>query len=387
MENFEEKSCLCALNRIFGFKPKTALALISHLGSASGVFRLSKDEKECLLGPHSGYVEMLNWKSAEDASKELMKLSDKGIVFSGITEESYPELLKECEDPPVGLYVRGITPLDKLWNKESVAVVGTRDISPYGRDWCARIVKGLAATGTRPPIVSGLALGVDIEAHKTAIENGLPTIAVMATGPDSIYPQRHKAYAERIASTPGCALITDYPPGTAPLAIHFLRRNRIIAGLSKATLLIESKLKGGGLMTCRLAFSYNREVYALPGRADDIRSQGCNELIRKKMAEPITSVSSLTDSLGMVRTIRSTKTDFTALIHGFYRGQCSEEDIALLHKTLSAIEKNRGATVEEIGDILHTGYLKASELIGLLEIDGFITVDLLQRCSINSKNM
>lgn len=235
--------------------------------------------------------------------------------------------------------------------------------------------------------MSGLALGVDIEAHKTAIENGLPTIAVMATGPDSIYPQRHKAYAERIASTPGCALITDYPPGTAPLAIHFLRRNRIIAGLSKATLLIESKLKGGGLMTCRLAFSYNREVYALPGRADDIRSQGCNELIRKKMAEPITSVSSLTDSLGMVRTIRPTKTDFTALIHGFYRGQCSEEDIALLHKTLSAIEKNRGATVEEIGDILHTGYLKASELIGLLEIDGFITVDLLQRCSINSKNM
>ena len=140
-------------------------------------------------------------------------------------------------------------------------------------------------------------------------------------------------------------------------------------------------------MTCRLAFSYNREVYALPGRADDIRSQGCNELIRKKMAEPITSVSSLTDSLGMVRTTRSTKTDFTALIHGFYRGQCSEEDIALLHKTLSAIEKNRGATVEEIGDILHTGYLKASELIGLLEIDGFITIDLLQRCSINSKNM
>ena len=101
MENFEEKSCLCALNRIFGFKPKTALALISHLGSASGIFRLSKDEKECLLGPNSGYVEMLNWKSAEDASKELMKLSDKGIAFSGITEESYPELLKECEDPPV----------------------------------------------------------------------------------------------------------------------------------------------------------------------------------------------------------------------------------------------------------------------------------------------
>ena len=387
MENLEEKACLCALNRIFGFEPKIGLALISHMGCASKVFSLSEDHLTALLGPYSKHKAKICRQAVDDAAKELMHLSGSGISFCGITEPYYPSLLKECEDPPIGLYIKSVTPLSCLWQEERIAVVGTRDISTYGKEWCSRIVKSLTDTPERPAIVSGLALGVDIEAHRTALDYGLPTIAVLPTGPDSIYPYRHRAHAERIASSPYSALVTDYPPGTAPLAIHFLRRNRIIAGLSKATILIESKVKGGGMMTCRLAFSYNRDVYALPGRIDDTRSQGCNELIRQKIAEPIVSASSLVESLGLTFRTQLKGTDSSVLLERHYAGRIPPGDLTLLKNIHSIIRKDRGITIEEISDFIGAGYPKTAELTGLLEIDGFIITDLLQRCSINPKFM
>ena len=232
--------------------------------------------------------------------EELTDLEKIGISFSAWNSASYPPLLKECADAPVGLYIRSVTPARELWNPSgNIAVVGTRDLSPYGKEWCEKAVTAIASGNEKPSIISGLALGTDICAHRTALDNGLPTIGVMATGPETVYPYRHKEFAERLWQTPGCALVTDYPPGTAPLAIHFLRRNRIIAGLADATILIESKSRGGGMTTSRLAFSYSRDVYALPGRADDVRSQGCNRLIREKIAEPLISIEDLIGSLGL----------------------------------------------------------------------------------------
>lgn len=387
MENIEEKACLCALNRIFGFEPKKGLALISHLGSASGIFRMREDELDGILGPFSRHHGKICCRAMDDAAGELRSLSEKGIQFCGITEESYPALLKECEDPPIGLYIRSETPASELWGDASLAIVGTRDISPYGKEWCRKLVKGMADTDRRPCIVSGLALGVDIEAHRTALESGLPTIAVMATGPDAVYPFRHRETAGRIASTPGCALVTDYPPGTAPLAVHFLRRNRIIAGLSRSVVLIESKIRGGGMMTCRLAFSYNRDVYALPGRIDDIRSQGCNELIRQKMAEPMTSLSSLIRDLGMKTLGTASGTDGMEMLYRHYQGQLEEYDMKLTSEIISVLRNRRAVTVEELSRLLGVDYSRATRLTGLLEIDGFISKDLMQRCSINSKFM
>ena len=383
MGNLEEKACLCALNRIFGFAPKIGLALISHTGSAAEVFRIEEKDMEGILGPHSRYKGLMSMKAVDEAAKELAGMESRGISFIGWSEDDYPLLLQECEDAPIGLYVRSATPMSELWKPQKrIAVVGTRDITPYGREWCVRTVDGLARCKEKPTVVSGLALGTDFCAHKAALESGLATIGVMATGPETVYPYRHREFAEKLCNTPGCALVTDYPPGTAPLAIHFLRRNRIIAGLSDATVLIESKIKGGGMMTCRLAFSYSRDVYALPGRADDLRSQGCNSLIRSKIAEPITSVEELTDSLGLNRNRIRSGNGIREVVGSAYRSTLSAEKTELAVTLLTMIRKERGITVEELAQNTGISYSMIANMAAMLETDGFISIDLLQRCFI-----
>lgn len=388
MENSNEKACLCALNRLFGFTPKAGLALISHLGSASDIFRMSPEELEEVLGPYSKHAKELGMAAVEQAAEELHRLEGTGIGFTGWTEEGYPPLLRECEDAPIGLYIRSMTPAEELWKpRRSIAVIGTRDISPYGREWCERMVTELSHTSDKPLIVSGLALGTDICAHKTALETGLPTVAVMATGPETIYPYRHRETAERICSTPGCALITDYPPGTSPLAVNFLRRNRIIAGMSDTTILVESKMKGGGMMTSRLAFSYNREVYALPGRIDDIRSQGCNSLIRSKIAEPVTSLEGLIESLGLENPSGKSYRNVVEIVREAFGQILPDEDLNAVADVLSVIRKSRGITLDDLASACGLGYGKTADAVGMLETEGLISVDLLQRCCINPKKI
>ena len=383
MKTTEEKACLCALNRIFGFEPKTAHALISHCGCASGVFALAQKELDELMGPYSRHRSLIRKAAVYEAADEIGHLLKTGTEFIGWGEDGYPPLLAECPDAPVGLYIRSRTPATELWTTEnSLAIVGTRDISPYGKEWCSKTVEGLASTKEQPLIVSGLALGTDICAHKAAIENGLPTIAVMATGPDTVYPFRHWSFAEQLIRTPGCALVTDYPPGTPPLPIHFLRRNRIIAGLSQATVLIESKLKGGGMMTARLAFSYDREVYALPGRADDVRSQGCNKLISDKIAEPLISIDTLTLGMGFQKSGRNPVMSIESRLRETYSSRVAPSTLNQLTGIISLIRRTRGITVEDIACETGLGYSKVSALTAMLEVDGFIQIDLLQRCVI-----
>ena len=295
MENNYETVCLCALNSIFGYEPRVASALIENLGSASAVFAMSDADKDAVFGPYSKYRGKIVKKELDAAEAVLQRLRRDGTAFVGITSDEYPKRLKGCEDAPLGIFVRSDSPVERIFagTEHYVAVVGTREITPYGEQWCRDIVRTLADSGAAPCIVSGLAYGTDIIAHRTAVECGLPTIAVMATGTDTVYPSRHRGFAEHLAGLPGCALVTDYPPGTAPVALNFIRRNRIIAGLSDSVILVESAVKGGGMITSRLAFSYNRSVYALPGRGDDSRSQGCNHLIREGVAEIIDSLEGL----------------------------------------------------------------------------------------------
>lgn len=384
MKDSEEKACHCALNRIFGFKPRIGLALIAHSGSASEVFRIPGRELELLLGPYSRYRHQIRQEAVDVSFKELSGLESDDIRFVGWNEEDYPSLLHECADAPIGLYVRSTTPMNELWRpRRRIAIIGTRDLTHYGKEWCTRTVVGLSSAAEKPVIVSGLALGTDICAHRTALECGLPTIAVMATGPETIYPYRHTNFAERMYRTPGCALITDYPPGTAPLAIHFLRRNRIIAGLSDSTILIESKIKGGGMMTSRLAFSYDREVFALPGRVDDICSQGCNALIRNKTAEPITSTDGLLDSLRLKGKTGHAQRAYPEAVDATFGSSHHEETLMKLKRMLELIRLERDLTLDELAFRMDLEYAEASHLAGLLESEGFINMDILQRCSID----
>ena len=380
-----EKICSMALGKVFGFEPRLALALVRHLGSASAVFDLPLSQRDELLGPYSKYKGQLTDRTLDEAAEEYERLSRMNACYLAYSEPAYPSALKEASDPPMGLYVRSSTPPESLFGGTSpvIAVVGTRDATPYGLQLCERLVAALAGVEPKPVIVSGLAYGIDICAHRTALRSGLPTLGVMATGVDDIYPWRHRNDALRMESEPGCALLSDYPLGTGALAIHFIRRNRIIAALSQATLLVESKEKGGGMITARLAFDYGRDVYAVPGRVGDVRSQGCNRLIAEKIAEAVCSPEQWLSSLGFVVRGPGPKAGEAERVVPS-TGRMSRSDTDLCAQMLSLIQAECGITLDQLAVHLHCSEVKLSSLAALLEADGLIRVDLLRRCRINS---
>jgi len=377
--------CSLALNRIFGYSPAYARELISRFGSAGAVFSQSPQTLDEAFGPFSKFRSQITPSALEESEKELQDIRSLGCSFVPFGSPGYPAMLAECQDAPVGLYYRGCSSPREVFGKgDFISVVGTRDISPYGREWTGRIVGAMGRSKVRPTVVSGLAIGVDITAHVAALEAGLPTVAVIPVGIDAIYPRRHTAVAERIASTPRCAIVTDFPPGTGPVAFNFLRRNRIIAGLSRATILAESKAKGGGTMTARLAASYGREVFALPGRIDDIRSAGCNRLIMENIAEPISDPSGIARqlSLGSIASRKSPALEES--IRACYSA-ADEQTLARLLAIALLIRSHRGIVPEEICRELDLDYGSVSAALCLLESDGYISTDLLQRCTIEDK--
>ena len=374
----------CALNRIFGFAPRKGLALARHFGGAGNVFSAGRRELQELLGGGSPYLEQIGTGAVDVACSELERLKGCGDRFLCIEDERYPELLRECDDAPAGLYLRSASESESIFNvRPAVAVVGTRDITSYGTEWCTRIVDALSRARIKPLLVSGLAIGTDITAQNAALARGLPTLSVMATGIDEVYPFRHGYAAEKIRCAPGSGLVTDYPPQTRPRAINFLRRNRIIAGMCGAVVLVESKRSGGGLMTCRLAYSYNRDVYALPGRVDDVCSGGCNSLIRMKMAEPIDDMEELVDALGLGMGEKTGKMDIRTYVYMKYKDSLGPAAAEKMASVADAVRRNRDIRIEDIGSLTGIGYADAAECSGRLICDGIIVADILQCCSIN----
>lgn len=373
----EEKELLglCALNRIFCYDPVRCLKLLEYFGTAAAVIEAPPTLLEKLLSDAPRYLPLISREAFADAARELAGLERIGACFVGMDGPGYPPLLKECPDRPVGLYIRSDTPPEDLFARRSVAFVGTRDLSPYGREWCGNLVTALAESGDKMLIVSGLAFGIDCVAHTTALSRGLPTIGVMATGIESVYPTRHARLAEQMVHAPGSGLVSCYPPGTSPTANQFLSRNRIIAGMTEATVLVESKIKGGGLVTARHAFSYDRDVYALPGRVDDVRSRGCNFLLRNKTAEPVIGREDLLEKLGLKAT-RLTESDLLARAEKTYGPDSAEM------RLLAAVAAERGVDVHTLCQRLSLPYAEVIATVTALESEGFLTMDILQRCSV-----
>ena len=376
MEDERELLCLCALNKLFCYEPVVGLRLLDYFGTAAAVFEAPAGQLGELMAGRAELAAKIGREALAEAARELERTRSLNGRFVGLHSPAYPRLLRECPDRPLGLYVRSETPVEDLFNSlEAIAFVGTRDLSSYGREWCGNLVSALAESDRKPLIVSGLAFGIDYVAHSTALTLGLPTAGVMATGIDRIYPSRHEALATKMIHTPGCALVSCYPLGTAPLANQFLSRNRIIAGMSQATVLVESKLKGGGLITARHAYSYDRDVYALPGRVDDVRSQGCNQLIRNKIAEPVISREDFLDKLGY-KAPRLRKRDVLRKASDLFPEESPEFDV------LRAVLAERGIDIRTLCERTGREYAEVIAAALSLESEGFLSMDILQRCSV-----
>lgn len=256
----------------------TAKKLIRHCGSAEAVLKEKKSNLLKIEGVGTLTLEGLyDSHLLRNAEEELKFIEKNDIRCHYFLDETYPDKLKHCIDGPVILFQKGNIDLK---NKHIISIVGTRKITTHGTVFCEDMVEQLAPYN--PIIVSGFAYGTDITAQKAAIKNNLQTIGCLAHGFDQIYPKAHKKYCADIEKNGG--FFTDFWSNTVFDRKNFLKRNRIIAGLSEATIVIESASKGGSLVTAEIANSYNREVFAVPGRSTDSQSVGCNNLIKHQQA-------------------------------------------------------------------------------------------------------
>ena len=265
----------------------TAKKLIAHCGSPTAIF---EDKPHHLLKIDGiGKVTLKGLHDAqylEEAQQEIEFLSKENIEVSYFMDDTYPERLKHCLDGPILLFQRGNIDLKQ---QKIISVVGTRNVTSYGSSFAQQFIAELAPLN--PIIVSGLAYGVDIKVQKAAMDHGLQTIACMAHGLNQIYPKAHAKYQSKIEANGG--FMTEFWSSSQPNRENFLKRNRIIAGISEATIVIESAEKGGSLVTADLAHGYHREVFAVPGRATDKWSKGCNDLIKYQKAHLLTSAAEL----------------------------------------------------------------------------------------------
>lgn len=278
---------LLALQSVEGIGCKGARKMIEHYGSAKAA--LSAGEELWLKVEGIGPKLAQNLKSGRiyrKANKEIAIIQKYGLQAVSYFDREYPEHLRHCEDAPLLLFYKG--KLD-LVNRNVISIVGTRKMTSHGSGFLKRLFSELETYD--PVVISGLAYGVDILAHRLALQHGLQTMGVLAHGLDRIYPRAH--YKTALSMIEEGALLTEFRTGTPPERENFVKRNRIIAGISEATLVIESSEKGGSLITADLASSYHREIFAVPGRSTDPFSVGCNHLIKTNRASMLTDASDL----------------------------------------------------------------------------------------------
>lgn len=284
-----------ALTRINYFNVATSLQLYRKLGSATNIMEHRHDIRAVLPDATPRLIKAL--KDISDAMRRAEKELEfdenhriKPLVFN---DDDYPQRLRECEDAPLVVYYRGTADLNK---QRIISVVGTRHCTVYGQEIISKFISQLKELCPDVLVVSGLAYGVDIQAHRNALKNGFETVGVLAHGLDYLYPTAHRDTATEMLKQGG--LLTEFMTSTNADKINFVRRNRIIAGTADATIVVESAAHGGGLITADIANSYGREVFAFPGNIGMPYSEGCNNLIRDNKAALITSAEDFVKTMG-----------------------------------------------------------------------------------------
>ncbi len=278
---------MLALTYVQGLEAAHFRNMIEVAGCASAIFENLSSLSEILPGASPRLKSMLSDPAAFERARRELEFAEKhdiDVICYG--DDAYPYRLRECDDAPIVLYCKGCVNLNA---RRIVSVVGTRRATEYGKDMCERFVRELAESVPDALVVSGLAYGIDVCAHKAALSSSLPTVGVLAHGLDRIYPSSHRNVAKAMLENGG--LLTEFMSGTESLPAYFVRRNRIVAGMSDATVVIESAASGGSLITASIAHSYSRDCFAYPGRVTDENSKGCNALICNNRASLITCAS------------------------------------------------------------------------------------------------
>ena len=293
--NEQETYYTIALTRMTGFNAQQALLLYQAMGSGQAVYEHRNDIADVVPDCTPRLAEAIrHWDDAlKRAAVEMEFISKHGILALTFNDERYPARLRECADAPAILYYKGNADFNQ---PRVINMVGTRRCTAYGQDLIRRFISRLKELCPEVLIVSGLAYGIDICAHRQALANSYDTVGVLAHGLDQIYPNHHRETAAQMVSHGG--LLTEYVSQTEPFANNFRQRNRIVAGISDATIVVESAYKGGALITARIAQEYGRDVMAFPGAVGAPYSEGCNQLIRDNKAALITSADDFVEAMG-----------------------------------------------------------------------------------------
>jgi DNA processing protein len=346
-----------ALHFIPGIGDHLIKQLVSYCGSPGKVFKIPKGK--LLKIPGIGDVTakaILEGKPFSSAEKEIKKAEKEKVDLIFFIDENYPSRLRQVNDAPTLLYAKGKIDFE---NPKAVAIVGTRQSTPYGRECVEQLVRDLVPHHAL--IVSGLAYGIDIHAHKQAVRNELPTIGVMGSGMDVIYPASHREVAVSMMENGG--LLTEHPFGTQPDAHNFPARNRIVAALSDAIVIVEAAEKGGALITADIANSYNKDVFAFPGNVKQSHSAGCNNLIKSNRAHLITAIKDLQYIMNWDAGVKpSRQTSFS--LEGY------EPQEQIIIKAL--LDNNKQLMIDEIGWKTNLSISQIASLLLTLEFKGVV---------------
>lgn len=294
--NNDEHICSIALTLCPGIGHIGAKRLLEGMGSAVDVFRHRTELPEILSGISPSVVAALDCPAAfQRAEREIEFVEKNRISCLTLKDAAYPSRLRECEDAPLVLFFKGNADFNRI---RVINMVGTRRATEYGKQFCADFLHDMAVLCPDVLVVSGLAYGIDIHAHRAALANHLSTVAVLAHGLDRIYPYVHRKTAIDMLEDGG--LLTEFLTETNPDRFNFVSRNRIVAGMCDATIVVESSEKGGSLITAELAEGYHRDCFAVPGRVTDAASLGCNQLIRDNKAALIQSAEDFVRIMGWI---------------------------------------------------------------------------------------
>ncbi|MCO5259690.1 MAG: DNA-processing protein DprA [Crocinitomicaceae bacterium] len=354
-----------ALTQLCGFGSIKTKQLLSTVENEDTIFSLPLKKLAEQTGFSLDSLKKMNREEALEKAQVIYdSLSRSNINYIFYRDAAYPRRLKQCEDAPIVLYIRGTIDLN---NTKFVAVVGTRDASDYGKKICSELIQQFA--GTNIVVVSGMAYGVDITVHQLCLQHQVKTIGVMAHGLEIVYPQLHRSTAKKMIDT-GC-LLSEYPPGTKPDKEHFPMRNRIVAGMCDATIVVESKIKGGSLITADLANDYSRDVFAYPGNIFDENSEGCNLLIASNKAHLIRNGGDFIKKMGWDLLVKAPvqRTIFPTLT--------TEEQ-----EVITLLEKNGNMNIDALSMQLKFPSSKLNVLLFQLEMNGIVALKPGNRCQL-----